>query len=170
MKRQDRPFVTSISYPKSKEEVLDELKVIAVREKKSQSELIIELIEQYVKAHAAGNPNFRIEDWASNTELIAIPALMSDRQKLADYVKKEDAKELAKVLAQLEFLRREIRNQLETIPEKEAKAAKGRVNQKFINKHDLRKKDPNKMGYWEKIRYAQLMQQQREAEEASSKK
>jgi hypothetical protein len=169
MKRQDRPFVTSISYPKSKEEVLDELKIIAVREKKSQSELIIELIEEYVKAHSAGNPNFKIDDWETNPNMLAIPALMSDRQKLIDYVKKGDAKELAKVLAQLEFLRREIRNQLETIPEKEAKAAKGRVNQKFINKHDLRKKDPSKMGYWEKIRYNQLMQQQREAEETKTK-
>jgi hypothetical protein len=78
--------VNSFSYSSDKEAIMREFTVIAAREGKKKSELITEIIEEYVKNHSEGNNTFKLDNWQQDPEFKATPALLSDREKWNNYI------------------------------------------------------------------------------------
>ena len=78
--------VNSFSYPMPKSDTLKEFRIIAAREGKSFSELVVELIEEYVKNHAEGNSTFKLDVWQEDPEFKAIPTLLSPQEKWNKYI------------------------------------------------------------------------------------
>ena len=68
-----RNNVSSFSYKEDKEAIVNELDIIAAREGKRKSEIIVSLIEEYVKAHSAGNDSFKLDNWSEDPEFKAVP-------------------------------------------------------------------------------------------------
>jgi hypothetical protein len=68
-------LIKSFSYKEDKEPIIDELAVIAARERKDTSKIIVELIEQYVKYHSEGNNQFQLDKWNKDPDFQAIPSL-----------------------------------------------------------------------------------------------
>ena len=85
-------FIKSFSYKEDKEPVMDELAVIAARERKDTSKIIVELIEDYVKGHSEGNSTFKLDKWNEDPDFQAVPALMSDQIKWRKHYKNSDTK------------------------------------------------------------------------------
>ncbi len=103
--------VSSFSFTEDKKQMLEEFKKIADREGKGRSELIIELLEEYVKNHSAGNSTFKIDDF-QDPNFIAMPATMSDTGKWNEYIRKHmDRKERDKLDKQLDHMRMLIKSQ-----------------------------------------------------------
>lgn len=71
----------TFSVPDEKLPLLDEIKKIAKREGRPVSDLIVSLIEDYVKKHGGGNPNFRLDDFAEEEVVKAWPTLGHDPEK-----------------------------------------------------------------------------------------
>jgi len=67
--------ITSLSIPDDKIPVFEEFKKIAQREGKSFSALLVEVVEEYVKKHAEGNPVYKLDKWVDNREFVAFPSL-----------------------------------------------------------------------------------------------
>lgn len=105
MKGQERNFVTSFSYPKGKEDILTEFKVISIREGKSQSEVLVHLIEEYVKAHGSGNDSFKLDNWQEDPGFQAVPTIFSDPQKWYRYLQDCTPEERSKILKQANIIR-----------------------------------------------------------------
>ena len=99
--------VSSFSYPSNEKFILNELKIILLREgsETKQSRKIWDLIKDYVKNHSSGNPAFTLDNWQDNNNFIAIPSLLSDREKWVDYLKKCNDKELTQISIQSGFIR-----------------------------------------------------------------
>ena len=55
--------------------IVDKFKEICQREGKSMSKMLVELIEDYVKRHANGNPAIPLDRWTEDKEFIACPTL-----------------------------------------------------------------------------------------------
>jgi hypothetical protein len=98
-------LVASFSYKEDKEQFLTELNVIAAREGKHKSEIIIALIEEYVKAHAAGNDSFKLDNWQADPEFQAAPTIFSDPQKWFRYLTDCTTEERTKILKQANIIR-----------------------------------------------------------------
>ena len=96
--------VNSFSYPLPKSEIIHELRVIATRERKSFSELLVEIIEEYVKSHAEGNSSFKIDTWIDNSEFKAIPTLLSPRDKWETYISECNTEERTKIAIMSNFI------------------------------------------------------------------
>ena len=62
--------------------MLDE---IADREGKSSSEVIMELITEYVKHHGSGNPAFKLDQWQEDPSFQVVPTLFAQKQKWLSY-------------------------------------------------------------------------------------
>ena len=90
-------IVGSFSYPSDKEEIIRELRVIAAREGKSQSNLICDIIEEYVKNHSEGNNTFKLDNWTEDPEFKAIPTLLSPTEKWSKYVDECSDDELTQI-------------------------------------------------------------------------
>lgn len=73
--------VGSFSYPTDQEPVMKELRIIAAREGKSSSQIIFEILQDYVKSHSEGNSTFKLDKWQENPEFVAIPTLLSPSDK-----------------------------------------------------------------------------------------
>jgi hypothetical protein len=101
--------IGSFSYPNDKEPVIDELRVIAAREGKSQSQLIFSLVEGYVKAHAEGNPSFKLDKWAEDPGFKAMPTLLGKDTSWFEYEKECSEEELTKIAIAANTRLREIR-------------------------------------------------------------
>lgn len=67
-------------------EILKELDVIAVREDKTRSELVCDIIKDYVTAHSEGNNTFKLDNWQEDPEFKALPTLMSSKEKWSKYI------------------------------------------------------------------------------------
>ena len=102
--------VTSISYRDTQQPVLDELDVIAAREKKSKSELIMDLIAEYVKNHSAGNPEFKLDNWQYNPGFEAVPAFFSDPLKWRKHYTDSNKDSRTKIKVQLNQLSKQVNN------------------------------------------------------------
>lgn len=90
-------IVSSFSYPADMRTILKELDIIAVREDKTRSELVCNLIKDYVKAHSEGNSTFKLDKWQEDPEFKAIPTLLSDPDKWFDYISECSDSELTKI-------------------------------------------------------------------------
>jgi len=64
-------FSTSFYVPHEKRSTWREFKQIAEREGRSASEILVELIEQYVAAHRKGNPQLMLDRFATTKVLVA---------------------------------------------------------------------------------------------------
>ena len=97
--------VNSFSYPNDKEVILKELRIIAAREGKSQSEIIMGILEEYVKAHTSGNNTFKLDTWQEDPTFQAIPTLLADNKTWFPYLKDCTISERAKILKQANTIR-----------------------------------------------------------------
>ena len=103
--------VSSFSFSDDKKAVLEEFTKIADREGKGRSELLIELVEEYVKTHSEGNPVFTLDQF-QDPNFKAMPATMSPTPKWNEYIRKHmDRKEREKLDKQLDFMRMTIKSQ-----------------------------------------------------------
>ena len=102
-------LVSSFSFTDDKKPMLEEFKKIADRERKGRSQLIVDLIEEYVKNHSSGNSTFKIDDF-QDPNFRAMPATMSSNWHI--YIRKHmDRKERDKLDKQLEHMRMLIKSQ-----------------------------------------------------------
>mgnify|MGYP003575101821 CR=1 FL=1 len=99
-------LVASFSYKEDKEEVLRELNVIAAREGKHKSEIIIGLIEEYVKAHGSGNPSFKLENWVEEPTFTAVPTIHARNETWMSYLKDCKISERADTLKKFNTIRK----------------------------------------------------------------
>lgn len=90
--------MASFSYKEDKEQYLKELNIIAAREGKHKSEIIIKLIEEYVKSHSEGNDSFKLDNWNEDPEFQAVPTILSDPIKWFKYLSDCTAQERTKIL------------------------------------------------------------------------
>lgn len=97
--------IMTISYKEDKDNIVAELEVIAARERKSRSKLIMELIEQYVQAHSSGNDSFKLDNWQEDPEFQAVPTIFSDPQKWFRYLSDCTPEERTKILKQANIIR-----------------------------------------------------------------
>ena len=95
--RNKKYSVSSFSFPRDKEEIVEQAEIIAGRERSSLSRLIIYLLEQYVKVHAAGNPSFELNKWIEQPEFIGDPALRETNEKWDKYLLQCDDKDLSQL-------------------------------------------------------------------------
>jgi len=64
------PSSTSFYVPQEKWSIWQEFKKIAEREGRSASEILMELIEQYVQTHRKGNPQLILDRFVGQTVLV----------------------------------------------------------------------------------------------------
>jgi|SRR5580765_3435570 hypothetical protein len=98
-------IVGSFSYKEDKEDIIRELNVIAAREGKHRSEIIVSLIEEYVKSHSSGNDNFKLDNWQEDPGFQAVPTILSDPQKWFRYLSDCTPEERNKILKQANIIR-----------------------------------------------------------------
>jgi len=111
--------MASFLVPLNDEEMLKmwaQFKKLAHREEKPAVQLVREVLQDYIKKHAEGNPNFPLDLWATDSTIKAFPttgetwthdrlSVFGDRdlEELADEVKKRaqeithEAKERGKI-------------------------------------------------------------------------
>ena len=145
---------------------------IAWREHKGRAELAHVAILEWIKAHKEGNTTYSLDDFGKHHDLIAIPALMANRESLSKYVQEEyDYAELQKVLEQTEFLTGIIRTKMLNTKDdsEESKRIAALRSDRFRKQNDIRYKDPKTMTFNQQIRYNQIMQAQKEAQEVKDK-
>lgn len=97
-------IVHSFSYSGDKIEIFKELRLIAAREGKSQSELIVEILEEFVKNHAEGNDTFKLDNWQEDPEFIALPTLLSPKDKWNNFVKDCSDDDCVKIASMAKFI------------------------------------------------------------------
>lgn len=133
------------------------------REGLTESELLRIAVKDYIKIHKSGNTTYILDDFAKNKDMIAIPALMTDKSKLSDYVKDEKSyEELEKVKNQAKFLVDIINTKLMNTVDPKKKEVSLRKTERLINENDMRLKNPKDMTWNQKIIYSQVMSQERE--------
>ena len=93
--------ISSFSYPVDQQPLMDEFRKKAFEEEKSQSQIIIELITEYMKKHGAGNPKFTLNHWDKQPEFKAWPTIWEDPPK--DFVKQLTKKELGDAFSHIEL-------------------------------------------------------------------
>ena len=53
----------------------------------TKSKVIVQLIEDYVKAHSEGNDTFKLDTWVNDSNFKAIPTILEhDKGKWVNYV------------------------------------------------------------------------------------
>lgn len=98
-------MVASFSYKPDKEAYLTELNVIAAREGKHKSEIIMTLIEEFVKAHASGNDTFKLDNWQDDPTFQAVPTILADPQDWFKYLTDCKSDERGRILKQANIIR-----------------------------------------------------------------
>jgi len=91
--------VVSFSFKEEKVGVVEEFKKIAKREGRDKSKVLVDLIEQYVKEHSAGNPTFTLEQF-QDPNFQAVPAYLSDKDKWISHYKNSTDKDKTKLRIQ----------------------------------------------------------------------
>jgi len=106
-------IVGSFSYKEDKEDIIRELNVIAAREGKHRSEIIVSLIEEYVRSHSSGNDSFKLDNWQEDPDFKAVPTILAPTQKWYSYLNDCDKDDLTKIaisakniLKQIEYYRK----------------------------------------------------------------
>ena len=100
-----RNIVSSFSYPEEFEPVLRELHILAAREGKEKSELLREIILEYVQAHSKGNSTFTLDTWQEDPEFQALPTLMASEETWKKHIDRCNNKELTKIGIQSGMIR-----------------------------------------------------------------
>ena len=77
--------------------IYKEFKRIANREDRPVAEIIREMIGEYVKVHAEGNPSFELDKWVEQPEFVGDPALRETNEKWDKYLAQCDDKDLSQL-------------------------------------------------------------------------
>jgi len=101
-------IVESFSYKEDKIKMMKELEKIARREGKKKSVMIVDILEEYVKAHAHGNSTFCLDTWQQIPDFRAVPTILSDNQKWRSHLEDCDKEEKLKLLKQANMIRSQI--------------------------------------------------------------
>lgn len=99
-------LVSSFSYHLDQIEIMNQLEIIAERENKKVSQIIMQLIEDYVKNHAEGNSTFRLENWVENPQFHAIPTIFAKNETWLKHFREMKVSERADTLKQINVLRK----------------------------------------------------------------
>ena len=65
--------IESFSHTQEEQRILDEVKKIAKREKRSQSAIIMSALAEYAKAHGKGNDSYALEEFAKGAVALPTP-------------------------------------------------------------------------------------------------
>ena len=117
-----------------------------------------EMCDKWLQAHEAGNAQYVLDDFSKHKDLIAIPALMSNKQDLSKYVQSEQSyEELKKVLEQCEFFQGIIRDKILNLKENPDKAKVRRMqSERMRRQNDIRFKDPKNLSWNERLAYSRI--------------
>jgi len=71
-----------------------DFKILATREGRSMTEILAELIEEYLKKHMEGNPQHLLTSYTDNEDFIGFPTITLSPENKREYLKKmpEDMK------------------------------------------------------------------------------
>ena len=89
------------------EEMVTDFHMIALKEKKKLKELHLEIIEDYLKKHGDGNPQFTIDQF-DDPNFIACPAFYRDGNTWESYIKQATDDELQKLKHQVILIDRKL--------------------------------------------------------------
>lgn len=82
--------IESFSHGTNEQPIIDEVKKIAKRENRSQSQVIVLALEEYVKAHGKGNDTYQLEEFAKGAVALPTPWSNLGLEELRPYSWKED--------------------------------------------------------------------------------
>jgi len=89
------------------EEKIHDFHLLALKEKKKLKQLHLEIIEDYIKKHQDGNPQFTIDQF-KDPNFIACPAFYRDSNYWDYYCKNQTTEELDKLKAQILLIEKNI--------------------------------------------------------------
>ncbi len=84
---------------------LEALNDIRWRERKAMSEIIRLAIDEYIKAHGAGNETFRLDNWQRDPTFQAVPTILADPTDWFKYLSDCTPEERSKILKQANTIR-----------------------------------------------------------------
>ena len=85
------------------EEKYNELKMLALKERTNVKSLVSNLLDDYIKTHKDGNPQFKLDQFA-DPDFIACPAFYRDGNIWENYIKKASDSEKQKLKNQIILL------------------------------------------------------------------
>ena len=85
------------------EEKYLELKMLALKERTEIKSLLSGMVEEYIKEHKDGNPQFKLEQFA-DPDFIACPAFYRDGRTWENYISKATNEEKQKLKHQIILL------------------------------------------------------------------
>jgi len=88
-------------------ELKQRLKLKAAQEQRDMSEIVEELVKEYLKIHGEGNPAYAITKWLDEADFKATPAFFEQWQKWKEYLKKCNRKELTAIESRAIILQKE---------------------------------------------------------------
>ncbi len=66
--------------------ILDEFKILAIREGTTNQDLVSSLIKKYVEEHGDGNPAFALDHWIGDPEFVVCPAFFRPLEDWTKYL------------------------------------------------------------------------------------
>ena len=85
------------------ESIIHEFHLLALKEHKKLKELHKQIVEDYIKIHKDGNPQFKLEQFA-DPDFIACPAFYRDGRTWENYMSKATPEEIQKLKHQIILL------------------------------------------------------------------
>ena len=85
----------------------EELKMLALKERTTVKALITRELEEYVKNHKDGNPQFKLDQFR-DPDFMACPAFYRDARTWENYCKKAQPEELSKVRSQILLIEKKL--------------------------------------------------------------
>ena len=70
---------------------------IAHRERKSISEIARVALDDYIKVHGSGNPNYELDNWCTNPKFSAVPAMLAHHSFIKEWLSKADPKTVSEI-------------------------------------------------------------------------
>jgi len=92
---------------RTEESKYDELKMLALKEKTTVKALLSSLVEDYIKKHGDGNPQFTIDQF-EDPNFIACPAFYRDANTWEYYCANSEPSELQKVRSQILLIEKQM--------------------------------------------------------------
>ena len=83
----------------------DAFKLICARERIYVGDKINEMIRAYIKNHGEGNPNYELDQWTDNPQMLAIPAVMRTLPEWQEYINGLSEKDYRDLEPQIQALK-----------------------------------------------------------------
>ena len=87
-------------------EQIEMLEEIRWRERQSMSAIVRRAVQEYIKAHGAGNDTFRLDNWTEDPEFQAVPTVFADTQRWVKYIDSSEKKDRHKLLKCVSFIKK----------------------------------------------------------------